>query len=160
MRFPAYLLTGFGTLLCTTTEGVPFQRGNSVSTFFGGARRTSCSVIDLPRGGEEVAEVAEPEVLYLPGLLDVELKKSKQVSLSETSFCWVTNPRFSVPKSVSLTIVATIHSPQLIRMLLFRFRLPKQRNWVSSQEMQWPLWEDVEEQRMGVSKSVRRRNQS
>lgn len=72
------LLAGLA-LLCATATGAPFQRSSSVSTtFFGGAKTTAFSILDLPRGGEEVVTEAEPEVLYLPGLLDVELKKSKQ----------------------------------------------------------------------------------
>ena len=41
------------------------------------------TIAKIPRGGADAAEEeadAAPEVLYLPGLLDVELKKSSQVS--------------------------------------------------------------------------------
>jgi hypothetical protein len=79
---PLNLLLAGLTFLCVTTEGAPFQRSRSLSKFFGLAEPTPFSILDLPRGGEEVVVDAEPEVLYLPGLLDVELKKSKQVSFS------------------------------------------------------------------------------
>lgn len=83
MILPVNLLAGLA-LLCARATGAPFQRSSSVSTtFFGGAKTTAFSILDLPRGGEEVVAEAEPEVLYLPGLLDVELKKSKQVSCLE-----------------------------------------------------------------------------
>jgi len=83
MILPVNLLAGVA-LLCVTATGAPFQRTSSlVTTFFGGAKPTAFSILDLPRGGEEVVADAEPEVLYLPGLLDVELKKTKQVSCLE-----------------------------------------------------------------------------
>lgn len=76
---PVNLLAGFA-LLCATAEGAPFHRSGSLSRYFSRATTTPFSILDLPRGGEDVVPEEEPEVLYLPGLLDVELKKSKQVS--------------------------------------------------------------------------------
>ena len=83
MLLPVNLLAAVA-LLCATATGAPFQRSsNLVATFFGGTKPTALSILDLPRGGEEVVTETEPEVLYLPGLLDVELKKSKHVSRVE-----------------------------------------------------------------------------
>ena len=65
-------------------EAAPFHR-NSVSslgrpTSSFGLQNVINSVTKLPRGGsDEGEETTEGEVLYLPGLLDVELKKSSQV---------------------------------------------------------------------------------
>lgn len=76
---PANILAGLA-LLCLRAEGAPFHRSGVATRFFGFAEQSTSSVAQVPRGGEEAVVEEEPEILYLPGLLDVALKKSKQVS--------------------------------------------------------------------------------
>ena len=89
---PVSVTTGVVALViaCSSrVDGAAFHRSSLPqikSSWFGLADSTQ-SVVSVPRGGasqadqEETKEEAEPEVLYLPGLLDVELKKTTQVKL-------------------------------------------------------------------------------
>jgi len=82
----SFLLAGLASILLSTpsADGAAFHR-NSLSSIqssvFGLGHTTPRTIAKLPRGGddEKVEEVEENEVLYLPGLLDVEIKKTTQV---------------------------------------------------------------------------------
>jgi hypothetical protein len=76
---PVSLLAGAASLLLCSSwaEGAAFHR-NSLSAVKFGLADTAQSIGNFPRGGDEEA-VEEPEILYLPGLLDLEVKKSSQV---------------------------------------------------------------------------------
>lgn len=67
-------------LLCDEgVAGAAFHR-NSISAHKSSTFGRIGTIAKIPRGGADAAvEEEEPEVLYLPGLLDVELKKSSQV---------------------------------------------------------------------------------
>jgi hypothetical protein len=77
------LIVAGPTLFLSSADGASFHRNSlsfsalsDKSTFFG----LSKTVSKWPRGGAEAeAEEPEAEVLYLPGLLDVDIVKSSQV---------------------------------------------------------------------------------
>jgi len=86
---PVRVTTGVVALVITCSswvDGAAFHRNSILQlkpTWFGLADSIQ-SAVSVPRGGaseaeqQETKEEAEPEILYLPGLLDVELKKTTQ----------------------------------------------------------------------------------
>ena len=81
--FPSLsLLLAVSSIALQGTYGAPFQRNSLSASFLSekGLGRLSNKISQWPRGGaEEEGEAEEPETLYLPGLLDVELSASDSV---------------------------------------------------------------------------------
>jgi hypothetical protein len=79
---PVSLVAGVASVLVCSSwvDGAAFQRNSlsAVKTSLFGLGDTAQSIGNFPRGGEEEV-VEEPETLYLPGLVDVEVKRSNQV---------------------------------------------------------------------------------
>lgn len=83
LLLPASFLASIPALMLASegVDGAAFHR-NSILTHKVPTFGRIGTIAKIPRGGADAAvEEAEapPEVLYLPGLLDVELKKSSRV---------------------------------------------------------------------------------
>jgi hypothetical protein len=94
-----------------SADGAVFQR-NSLSTrnVFG----LSTTIPNIPRGGAELfgeEEEKEPEVLYLPGLLDAELSKSDHVRQLQRKYCVEKNLSSGNSHSFSLPSSSQLPSP-------------------------------------------------
>jgi hypothetical protein len=85
---PVSVTTGVVALVFTCAswaDGAAFHRNSLPQLKSFGLADSIQSAVSVPRGGdseaeqEEKTETPEPEILYLPGLLDVELKKTTQV---------------------------------------------------------------------------------
>jgi hypothetical protein len=103
------LLAASSVLL--SADGAVFQR-NSLSTrnLFG----LSTTIPKIPRGGAEIfgePEEEEPEVLYLPGLLDAELSKTDHVRNSQRKYCVEKNLSSGNSHSFSLPSSSQLPSP-------------------------------------------------
>lgn len=155
---PVSLVAGVASIfLCfPSANGAAFHRNSLSSLTSSWLGRTDLAQFTggLPRGGadatvEETKE-AEAEVLYLPGLLDVELKKSTQVRGPITDFVWDTltvQQKFRYCHSKdnmfsSFLLLLDSQQPNLMRQFLSP--LQRRKNLDYRREMSWLLWVDAD----------------